>query len=99
MVETTGLDERTWLDNAGDPHRSEMRVEERYNRIDNDTLELTVKIDDAKAYTAHWLARDELPLKLLPASSDIMEMICAPSEAEAYKKAIANPATGTPPQK
>lgn len=99
VVETNGLDERTWLDNAGDPHSSEMRVEERYHRVDRDTLELTVKIDDAKAYTTPWLARDKLHLKLLPATTDIMEMICAPSEAEAYKKVIAEPATGKPPAK
>ena len=93
VVETVGMDQRTWLDNAGDPHSSELRVEERYHRVDHDTLELTVKIDDPKAYTEPWLGRDKLRLTLLPANTDIMEMICAPSEAEEYKKAIANPVT------
>ena len=93
LVETVGLDERTWLDNAGDPHSSELRVEERYVRVDHDTVELTVKIDDPKAYTDPWLARDKLHLTLQPAKTDILEMICAPTEAEAYKKAIADPAT------
>jgi hypothetical protein len=91
VVETIGMDERTWLDNAGDPHSSEMRVEERYHRIDHDTLELTVKIDDPKIYTEPWLARDKLPLKLMPANTDTMEMICAPTEAEEYKKSMAIP--------
>jgi hypothetical protein len=93
VVETAGMDQRTWLDNAGDPHSSALRVEERYHRVDHDTMELTVKIDDPKAYTEPWLGRDKLRLTLLPANTDIMEMICAPSEAEEYKKAIANPAT------
>jgi hypothetical protein len=93
VVETVGLDERTWLDNAGDPHSSELRVEERYVRVDHDTVELTVKIDDPKAYADSWLARDKLHLTLQPAKTDILEMICAPTEAEAYKKAIADPAT------
>ena len=66
VAETFGMDERTWLDIAGYPHSSEMRVEERYHRVDRDTLELTVKIDDPKIYTATWLARDKLRLKLLP---------------------------------
>lgn len=91
VVETVGTDERTWLDNAGDPHSAEMRVEERYHRLDRDTLELTVKIDDPKIYTEPWLARDKLRLKLLPDNTEIMEMICAPSEAEEYKKTMANP--------
>jgi hypothetical protein len=91
VVETVGTDERTWLDNAGDPHSAEMRVEERYHRVDRDTMELTVKIDDPKTYAAPWLARDKLRLKLMPADTDILEMICAPSEAEEYKKTMVNP--------
>jgi hypothetical protein len=91
VVETVGTDERTWLDNAGDPHSGEMRVEERYHRLDHDTVELTVKIDDPKIYSAPWLARDKLRLKLMPADTDILEMICAPSEAEEYKKTMVNP--------
>jgi len=91
VAETIGMDERTWLDNAGDPHSSEMRVEERYHRVDRETMELTVKIDDPKIYAEPWLARDKLRLKLLPANTNNMEMICAPSEAEQYKKMMANP--------
>jgi hypothetical protein len=91
VVETVGMDERTWLDNAGDPHSGEMRVEERYHRVNQDSMELTVKIDDPKTYTEPWLARDRLHLKLLPANTDIMEMICAPTEAEEYKKTMADP--------
>lgn len=88
---TGGMDERTWLDNAGDPHSDEMRVEERYHRVDHDTVELTVKIEDPKIYTEAWLARDKLRLKLLPPNTETMEMICAPSEAEEYKKRMATP--------
>jgi len=91
VVQTVGTDERTWLDNAGDPHSGDMRVEETYHRVDHDTLELTVKIDDPKIYTEPWLARDKMRLKLLPDNTEIMEMICAPSEAEEYKKSMANP--------
>jgi len=91
VVETVGMDERTWLDNAGNPHSSELRVEERSHRLDHDTMELTVKIDDPKTYTEPWLGRDKFRITLLPANKAFMEMICAPSEAEAYKKVIANP--------
>jgi hypothetical protein len=54
-------------------------------------MELTVKIDDPKAYTEPWLGRDKIHLKLQPPNTEFMEMICAPSEAEDYKKQIANP--------
>jgi len=91
VVETVGTDERTWLDNAGDPHSDAMRVEERYHRLSRDAMELTVRIDDPKTYTEPWLAREKLPLKLLPSNTDIAEMICAPTEAEDYKKTMADP--------
>jgi hypothetical protein len=91
VVETVGTDDRTWLDNAGDPHSADLRVEERYHRINHDSMELTVKIDDPKIYTEPWLARDKLRLKLMPPDTSTMEMICAPSEAERYKKMMANP--------
>ena len=35
VAETVGLDERTWLDNAGNPHSASLRVVERYHRVGN----------------------------------------------------------------
>jgi hypothetical protein len=88
VVETVGLDERTWLDNSGLPHSDRLRVEERYRRVDRNTLELTVTIDDPAAYTGTWLARDRLPLKRLPDDTDLMEMIPSASESQAYQQFI-----------
>jgi hypothetical protein len=93
VVETAGMDDRTWLDNAGDPHSGDIRVEERYHRVDQDTIELTVKVDDPKAYKEPWLGQNKLALKRQPANFDIREMICAPSDIEAYQKEFAEPAT------
>jgi hypothetical protein len=91
VVQSVGLDERTWLDNAGNPHSDQLRVEERYHRVNQNTLELTVTIDDPKAYSKPWVARDKLPLRLLPPDTDLMEMIPSASEAAAYRKAVAEP--------
>lgn len=88
VIETVGMDDRTWLDNAGNPHSENMRVEERYHRADRDTLELTVTIDDPIAYTKTWTPYQKLPLKLMPADTDLREMICSPTEAAAYKKLV-----------
>ena len=35
----------------GHPLSTDAHIEERYQRIDQDTLEVTVTIDDSKAYT------------------------------------------------
>lgn len=95
VVETNGLDERTWLDNAGRPHSDALRVEEQFHRVDRDTMELTVTIDDPKMYTKPWVALDKLVFKLLPPGSEIREMICSPSETAEYNKKLAEPASGT----
>jgi hypothetical protein len=95
VVETSGMDERTWLDLVGRPHSDELRVEERFHRVDRDHLEWTVKIDDPKMYTKPWLALDNFPMKLQPPDFDVREMICSPSEAEQYNKLIATPVSDT----
>jgi hypothetical protein len=92
VVETTGLDERTWLDANGHPHSVGAHVEERYTRVDHDTLELTVTIDDPKAYTKPFEIMKQ-DFKLNPKPQE--EQMCVPSEAEDYMKLIAAPAVKT----
>ena len=84
------MTDRTWLDNNGHPHSTALRVEERYHRISQNLLELTVTINDPLIYTEPWLSRDGLPLKLLPPGTDVIEMIYAASEAQAYKEFISS---------
>ena len=52
-------------------------------------MELTLTLDDPKAYTKPWVARNKLALRLMPAGTDLMEMIPSASEALEYKKAFA----------
>ena len=41
-------------------------------------MELSVTLDDPKAYTTPWLGRDKMPLTLAPANLDLMEMMRGP---------------------
>jgi hypothetical protein len=91
VVETVGLDERTWLDNAGRPHSSELKVEERFHRIDNDHMELTVTIDDPKMYTQPWMPLNKFPLRRQPRGFDVREMYCAPSDTAEYNEQVGDP--------
>jgi hypothetical protein len=93
VVETSGMDERTWVDLVGRPHSGDLRVEERFHRVDYDHLEWTVQIDDPKMYTKSWAALDKFPMKLQPPDFDVREMICSPSESAEYDKLIGNPAS------
>ena len=88
VVNSNGTDERTWLDNAGNPHSDQLKVEERWHRVSENRLELTVTIDDPKAYTKPWVALDKLPLVPLPLTTDLMEMMNAASEVQAVVEAF-----------
>ena len=90
VVETIGLDDRTWIDNDGDPHSTDLRVIERYRRVNQNTLELTVTIDDPKVYMKPWLVRNRMVMRLLPSGTDLMEMIPSASEAQAYQQVISS---------
>ena len=54
IVDSVGFDERTWLDKYGYPHSEEMRLQERYRLIDENTLELTMTITDPVMYAKSW---------------------------------------------
>jgi hypothetical protein len=95
VVETTGLDERTWMDHVGRPHSDALRVEERFHRLDHDHLELSVTIDDPKMYTKPWVALNKLVFNLEPQTFDIREMFWSPTEFQGYNKLLGNEAAGT----
>src|SRR5712692_5498599 len=97
VAQTAGIDERTWLDKGGRPHSEDLRVEERFHRVNHDLLELTVTIDDPKMYTKSWVALDRFHMKLLPPDFDVREMMCSVSEFMQYNKAMGfgNPTLGT----
>jgi hypothetical protein len=97
VVETSGTDERTWLDKGGRPHSEDLRVEERFHRVNHDLLELTVTIDDPKMYAKSWVALNKFPFKLQPDDFDVREQMCSVSEYMKYNKAMGfgNPTAGT----
>ena len=88
VVNTVGTDERSWLDNSGNPHSDQLKVEERYHRVNHDLMELTVTLDDPKAYTQPWTPRNKMPLALAPPDFDMLEMICSPTEVMEFRKQI-----------
>ena len=50
VVNTMGVNEKTWLDHNGYPHTYEMTLEERYRLLDANTLELTMTLVDPEYY-------------------------------------------------
>jgi hypothetical protein len=54
VVDTIGLDDRTWLDKFGYPHTDQAKLQERYRRVDHDTLELKMTLTDPEYYSRPW---------------------------------------------
>jgi len=54
VVDTIGLDDRTWLDKFGYPHTDQAKLQERYRRLDRDTLELKMTLTDPEYYSKPW---------------------------------------------
>jgi hypothetical protein len=53
VVDTTGLNDRSWLDTAGHQHTDEMHLTERFVRTPT-TINLEYTIDDPKMYAKPW---------------------------------------------
>ena len=54
VVETTGFNDVTWLDRLGRPHSGALRLTERIERVDSDTLEYRITVNDPIAYAQPW---------------------------------------------
>ena len=80
VVKSLGFDERTWLGHFGNPVSEDMTFEERYQRVDRDTLELNMTISAPKAYTKPWMS--EKKTFRLGAGAEIQELFCVPTEVE-----------------
>jgi hypothetical protein len=96
VVETAGLDSREWLDGWGNPFSDDLRIEERWHRLDRDNLELTVKFDDPKTYTKPWVS-DKKIFKLQRKGTpggELLEIIFAPMDENSFNENIRNPAGG-----
>ncbi len=54
VVDSSGFNERAWVDPYGSIHSNEMRLQERFRRLDYETLEYSLTLTDPKAYTGTW---------------------------------------------
>ncbi len=92
VIDTTGINDQTWLDKAGYPHSVNALVEERYTRVDHNHMNMVVTVDDPTAFTKPFtLSKNEY--RWIP-DQEAEEQICVPSEMIQYMHLISNPAFG-----
>jgi hypothetical protein len=73
VVNSAGINEKTWLDDGGHPHSDALRVTERFRRPDFGHMEVQVTIDDPKTYERPWTVK--LPWELVP-DTDLLDWVC-----------------------
>ena len=57
VVDTVGLNDRTFVDNYRTPHTTQLHVVERYTMLDGgNTLQIVVTVEDPGAFTMPWRA-------------------------------------------
>jgi hypothetical protein len=97
VVESTGYDDRSWLSDTepdgGWPHSDEMRVVERWRRLNYGTLEVQITVIDPKTYTKPWVTQPAR-IRLAP-GTELWEYFCVPSDFNTFNSNVYLPvATG-----
>jgi hypothetical protein len=94
VVETVGLKDAGWLDTQkGHPNSDALHLTERFTRTDFGHMELTIRIDDPKAYLKPWSVRTKL--NLMP-DTELLEAFCDSQEKTMAHRQI-EPAPVDPP--
>jgi len=86
VVESTGFNERTWLDFGGHPHTEALRTTERFQRRNVGAIDLQVTLEDKGAYTRPWTV--PVTVVLAP-DTDLLEYVC--NENESRRRALSGP--------
>jgi hypothetical protein len=92
QVETTGFNEKTWLDRLGHAHSDQLKVTENFRRVDRDHLELDIKMEDPKALARPWVttfyyeSRPNWELGEISCSGDYLDWNKVEKGGRDYKK-------------
>ena len=79
VIDTSGYNERTWLDFAGHPHSESLHVTERFRRTDFGHMQLSITFEDPKAYTKPWTI--SVAVNLVP-DTVMLEYVCLENEKD-----------------
>jgi hypothetical protein len=71
VVDTVGFNDKNWIDRQGHPHSEALHLVERFRRLNQNSLEYEVTIDDAKAYKKPWTRK--MVQDLLPPGFQLLE--------------------------
>jgi Domain of unknown function (DUF3471) len=79
VVETSGYNDRTWLDFTGHPHSEALRMTERFRRTDFGHMKAAITFDDPKAYAKPWTIDVDVSLV---SDTELLEYVCLENEKD-----------------
>jgi hypothetical protein len=79
VVESNGYTPRVWLDWDGHPHSEDLRITERFRRIDVGHMETRMTLDDPKYYARPWTVM--IPQELM-VDTEMLEFVCNENEKD-----------------
>jgi hypothetical protein len=89
VVDTIGMNDRTWLDAAGHQHGEQLHVTERFTRSDSNTLRIEATIEDPEYYTKPWTVVTQATWY---PNQEILEYICQENNRD-LKHLVGTPAS------
>ena len=77
VVTTTGQNDQTWLDRAGNHHSNQLKVTERFTVLSPNHIRYEATLEDPMTYSEPWTI--EMPLyRLIEENAQLLEHKCVP---------------------
>jgi len=89
VVDTIGLNDKTYLDNYRTPHTTQLHVVERFRLLPGgEAMEVTARIEDPGAFTMPWTAVQRYRVDHRPQEVPLHEMVCAENNGDHFNQGL-----------
>jgi hypothetical protein len=89
VVDTIGLNDRTYVDNYRTPHTTRLHVVERFRLLEGgQSMEVNVRVEDAGAFTMPWNALQRYRIDHRPTEVPLHEMVCAENNEDYFHQGL-----------
>jgi hypothetical protein len=89
VVDTIGMNDRTYIDNYRTPHTTQLHVVERFKLVDGgEALVVNIRVEDPGAFTTAWNAVQRYRRDQRPAEVPLHEMVCAENNGDYFNQGL-----------
>jgi hypothetical protein len=87
VVDTIGMNDRTYVDNYRTPHTTQLHVVERFRLVaGGEGLEVNVRVEDPGAFTMPWNAVQRYKRDRRPSEVPLHEIVCAENNGDHFNQ-------------